>query len=63
MSNQEKRIYQMDTDTLSALQLSRSGCLDPQEHQAFIELMERSGLDEHKRRDIISRLIDCLKGI
>jgi len=63
MPNKSKRTFQMDTDTLPAMKLSRDGCLNDEEHKAFIEMMERSGFDEHQRKDMLDRLIDRLKGI
>jgi hypothetical protein len=52
----------MDTD-LSGLQVKLAGRLDQEQHRAFMEMIERSGLDERKRKDLINRLIDHLKGI
>jgi hypothetical protein len=63
MPEKEKRSYHMDTDALPGMKLTPAGRLAPQEHEAFIEWMDRSGLDEHQRKDILDRLIDRLKGL
>jgi hypothetical protein len=63
MSEKENRSFNMETDALPGMKLTRTGHLPPQQHEAFIELMERSGLDEHQRKDMVDRLIDRLKGI
>ena len=63
MPEKEKRSYNMETDILPGMKLTRTGCLNPREHDAFIEWMERSGLDENQRKDMVARLINRLKGI
>lgn len=63
MPDKEKRSYNMETDILPGMKLTRTGCLSPREHEAFIDWMERSGLDENQRKDMVDRLINRLKGI
>lgn len=63
MPEKNKRSYNMETDLLNGMKLTRTGHLAPREHDAFIEWMERSGLDEHQRKDLVDRLINRLKGI
>ena len=63
MPKNEKRSFNMDSEALPGMKLTRAGHLQPQEHEAYIELMERSGLNENQRKDMVDRLIDRLKGI
>ncbi|MDX9864861.1 MAG: hypothetical protein RBT34_08655 [Anaerolineaceae bacterium] len=63
MPEKKKRAYPLETNALSGMKLTRAGRLAPKEHRAFLEMMERSGLDEHQQKDMLDRLIDRLKGI
>jgi hypothetical protein len=63
MPKKEKRSYPMETDALPGMKLTRAGRLAPQEHEAYIKSMERSGLNEHQQKDMLDRLIERLKGI
>jgi len=63
MSDKKKRTFNMDTEALPGMKLTRGGCLDPQEHEAYIEMMNRSGLNEDEQKNMVDRLIDRLKGI
>jgi hypothetical protein len=63
MPEKEKRSYHMDTDALPGMKLTRGGRLTSQEHQAYLEWMERCGMDEHQRKNMVDRLINRLKGI
>ena len=51
MPKKEKRSFNVDTDALPGMKLTRAGHLPPQEHEAFIELMGtlRPGRTQAKR--------------
>jgi hypothetical protein len=63
MPEKKKRTYRLDTDTLPDMQIKLAARLDPQQHRAFIQMMERTGLNEHQRRDLLDRLIEQIKRI
>lgn len=60
MTEKKKRSYAADTE---ALQVQLSARLNPQQHQQFVKMMERSGWDEDQRKDLLNRLIEHLKRI
>ena len=63
MPEQKKRTYHLESDNLPDKQIKLAARLDAQQHRAYIQMMERTGLNEQQRRNLLDRLIQHIKRI